>query len=98
MLNNFRVGYTREPQKWFRITSDQGYLQKMGLTGVNPPGDIVPRVQFADTYQNWSDETKNKGVQVNNTLQFGDTRVGVQGQPQHEVRRGHAVAADQRRR
>ena len=72
-LNNFRVGYTREPQKWFRTTSDQGYLQKIGLTGVNPPGDIIPRVQFTDTYQNWSDETKNKGLQVNNTLQFGDT-------------------------
>ena len=72
-LNNFRVGYTREPQKWFRTTSDLGYLQKTGLTGVNPPGDITPRIQFADTYQNWSDETKNKGLQVNSTLQFGDT-------------------------
>ncbi len=67
------MGYTREPQKWFRVTSDQGYLQKTGLAGVNPPGDIVPRVQFTDTYQNWGDETKNKGLQVNNTLQFGDT-------------------------
>jgi hypothetical protein len=73
VINNFRVGYTREPQKWFRITSDQGYLQKIGLTGVNPPGDIVPRVQFTNTYQNWGDETKNKGLQVNQTLQFGDT-------------------------
>jgi hypothetical protein len=72
-LNNFRVGYTREPQIWARTTSDQGLLQKTGLTGVNPPGDIVPRVQFSDTYQNWSDETKNKGKQVNNTLQFADT-------------------------
>jgi Carboxypeptidase regulatory-like domain/TonB dependent receptor len=72
-LNNFRVGYTREPQKWARVTSDQGLLQKTGLAGVNPPGDILPRVQFGDTYQNWGDETKNKGVQVNNTLQFADT-------------------------
>lgn len=72
-LNNFRTGYTREPQIWFRTTSDQGLLQKVGLAGVNPPGDIVPRVQFADTYQNWSDETKNKGTQVNATLQFSDT-------------------------
>jgi hypothetical protein len=72
-LNNFRAGYTREPQQWSRITSDQGLLQKVGLTGVNPPGDILPRVQFSDTYQNWGDETKNKGLQVNNTLQFADT-------------------------
>jgi Carboxypeptidase regulatory-like domain/TonB dependent receptor-like, beta-barrel len=73
MLNNFRAGYTREPQVWARTTSDQGYLQKIGLTGVNPPGDILPRVQFSDTYQNWGDETKNKGQQINNTLQFADT-------------------------
>jgi hypothetical protein len=73
ILNNFRTGYTREPQIWARATSDQGLLQKIGLGGVNPPGDIVPRIQFADTYQNWSDETKNKGKQVNNTLQFADT-------------------------
>ena len=72
-LNNFRAGYTREPQIWFRATSDQGLLAKSGLTGVNPPGDILPRVQFADTYQNWGDETKNKGRQANNTLQFADT-------------------------
>ena len=56
-----------------------GLLQKIGLTGVNPPGDIVPRVQFSDTYQNWSDETKNKGVQVNNTLQFADTLAVFRG-------------------
>ncbi|MBS1859132.1 MAG: carboxypeptidase regulatory-like domain-containing protein [Acidobacteria bacterium] len=73
VLNNFRGGYTREPQQWARVTSDQGLLGKIGLTGVNPPGDIIPRVQFSDTYQNWSDETKNKGLQVNNTLQFADT-------------------------
>ncbi|MBI4904672.1 MAG: TonB-dependent receptor [Acidobacteria bacterium] len=72
-LNNLRVGYTREPQVWARTTSDQGLLQKIGLKGVNPPGDILPRIQFSDTYQNWSDETKNKGKQVNNTLQFADT-------------------------
>ncbi len=72
-LNNFRGGYTREPQVWFRVTSDSGYLQKTGLAGVNPPGDIVPRVQFTDTYQNWGDEPKNTGQQVNNTLQFADT-------------------------
>ncbi len=64
---------------WARVTSDQGLLQKTGLTGVNPPGDIVPRVQFSDTYQNWSDETKNKGQQVNNTLQFADTLAMYRG-------------------
>jgi hypothetical protein len=86
VLNNFRAGYTREPQKWARVTSDQGLLQKTGLTGVNPPGDITPRVQFSDTYQNWSDETKNKGVQVNNTLQFADTLSMYRGN--HSLRFG----------
>ena len=79
MLNNFRAGYTREPQMWVARHIDQGLLQKIGLTGVNPPGDILPRVQFGDTYQNWSDETKNKGMQVNNTLQFADTLAVFRG-------------------
>jgi hypothetical protein len=77
--NNFRAGYTREPQQWARVTSDQGLLQKTRLSGVNPPGDIIPRIQFTDTYQNWSDETKNKGLQVNNTLQFADTLSLIRG-------------------
>jgi hypothetical protein len=88
--NNFRAGYTREPQQWARVTSDQGLLQKIGLTGVNPPGDIIPRIQFTDTYQNWSDETKNKGLQVNNTLQFADTLSLIRGN------HGLKVGADMR--
>lgn len=89
-LNNFRVGYTREPQIWARTTSDQGLLQKVGLSGVNPPGDILPRIQFGDTYQNWGDETKNKGKQVNNTLQFADTVAFFRGN--HSIK----VGADMR--
>jgi hypothetical protein len=72
-INNFRVGYTREPQQWARVASDHGYLQAIGLKGTNPPGDIIPRVQFTDSYSNWADEVKNKGLQVNNTLQLADT-------------------------
>ena len=72
-INNFRIGYTREPQLWARTASDHGYLQDIGLKGTNPPGDIIPRVQFSDSYSNWADEVKNKGVQVNNTFQLADT-------------------------
>ncbi len=79
VLNNLRAGYTREPQIWSRITSGQGYLQAIGLGGVNPPGDILPRVNFGDGLTNWSDETKNTGEQVNNTLQIADTLSWVKG-------------------
>jgi hypothetical protein len=78
-INNLRAGYTREPQLWSRLTSNQGYLQQVGLTGVNPPDDVLPRIQFGDGLTNWSDETKNTGKQVNNTLQISDTVSHVRG-------------------
>ncbi len=78
-LNNFRMGYTREPQIWARVTSDHGYLQTTGLKGTNPPGDILPRIQFSDTYSNWGDEVKNKGLQVNNSLTVADTMTHWKG-------------------
>lgn len=78
-INNFRAGYTREPQIWSRITSGKGYLTQIGLTGLNPPGDVLPRIQFGDGLQNWSDEVKNTGKQVNNTLQIADTVSRLQG-------------------
>jgi hypothetical protein len=78
-INNFRAGYTREPQVWSRLTSNQGYLGQIGLTGVNPPDDVLPRIQFTDGLTNWSDETKNTGKQVNNTLQISDTVSHLRG-------------------
>jgi outer membrane receptor protein involved in Fe transport len=79
ILNNLRLGYTREPQVWSRITSNQGYLQQIGLAGVNPPGDVLPRIVFGDGLSSWSDETKNTGSQVNNTLQAAETLSWVRG-------------------
>jgi hypothetical protein len=78
-INNFRAGYTREPQRWSRIASGNGYLQKTGLTGTNPPGDILPRIFFGDGLTNWGDETKNTGEQVNNALQLADTVSHLRG-------------------
>jgi hypothetical protein len=46
---------------------------------VNPPGDVLPRIQFGDGLSNWSDETKNTGQQVNNALQLADTFSRVKG-------------------
>jgi hypothetical protein len=78
-INNFRAGYTREPQLWSRLTSGNGYLSTIGLTGLNPPGDVLPRIQFGDGLQNWSDEVKNTGEQVNNVLQIADTVSHLRG-------------------
>lgn len=78
-INNFRAGYTREPQVWSRITSGHNYLGQTGLTGLNPPGDVLPRIQFGDGLQNWSDEVKNTGEQVNNVLQIADTVSHIRG-------------------
>ncbi|MBL8178447.1 MAG: TonB-dependent receptor [Bryobacterales bacterium] len=87
VLNNFRAGFTREPQRWARTQSGQGYLTAIGLRGVNPPGDVFPRVQFTDgALTNWSDETKNTGQQVNNTLQISDTVSWVKGN--HNIKIG----------
>jgi hypothetical protein len=74
-----RGGYTRDPQNWTRMAAGRGYLEQTGLKGVNPPGGVLPRIQFSDTYSNWSDETKNTGQQVNNTLQFADTVSSFRG-------------------
>jgi hypothetical protein len=78
-INNFRAGYTREPQRWSRVASGNGYLQASGLTGTNPPGDILPRINFTDGLSNWGDEVKNTGEQVNNTLQLADTISHIRG-------------------
>src|SRR5690606_17654204 len=67
------------PQNWSRITSGNNYLSQIGLAGVNPPGDILPRIFFGDGLTNWSDETKNTGQQVNNILQFADTLSHMRG-------------------
>lgn len=84
-LNNFRAGYTREPQRWARVSSGKGYLTTIGLRGVNPPGDVLPRIQFTDGLTNWSDETKNTGEQVNNTLQLANTLSHIRGNHSYKI-------------
>ena len=79
LLNNFRAGYTHAPQVWDRVQGNQGYLQKTGLQGVNPPDNVLPQINFADTYYNWGNQIKNQGEQVNNTLQFADTVSWIHG-------------------
>ncbi len=88
-LNTFRAGYTREPQRFVRVQAGQGFLTQIGLRGVNPPGDVFPRVQFTDGLSNWSDEPKNIGEQVNNTLQLSDTVSWVRGN--HNLKAGGEV-------
>ncbi len=80
MLNNFRAGFTREPERFQRTNVNEDWPTKLGLTGINTgPGNVFPRVTFTDGLTNWSDETKNAGEQVNNTYQFADTLSVVTG-------------------
>ncbi|MBL8228009.1 MAG: TonB-dependent receptor, partial [Bryobacterales bacterium] len=85
-LNNFRAGYTREPQRFTRITANRGFLDQIGLRGVNPPGNVFPRIRFTDGLSAWADEPKNIGEQVNNTLQLADTLSWVRGN--HSIKAG----------
>jgi hypothetical protein len=79
-LNNFRAGFTREPEVFARTTADLGYPSQIGLTGVNTgAGNVFPRVQFTDGLSNWADETKTVGEQVNNSFQIADTFSAVRG-------------------
>lgn len=80
VINNFRAGFTREPERFVRITADQGHPSQIGLTGINTgPGNVFPRVTFTDGLSNWADETKNVGQQVNNAFQIADTLSMMKG-------------------
>lgn len=49
VINSFRAGFTREPERFVRITADQGPPGQIGLTGINTgPGNVFPRVTFTD--------------------------------------------------
>src|SRR5258708_13380150 len=72
-VTNFRAGYTRDPQIWSRVTAGHGYLEQTGLTGVNPPGDVVPRVQFSDTYSTGPTKSKNSAARGKNLSRFPHT-------------------------
>lgn len=80
MLNNFRAGFTREPERFVRLTANQDLPNRIGLTGINTgPGNVFPRVTFTDGLTNWADEPKNVGEQVNNSIQIADTLSAVRG-------------------
>lgn len=79
-INNFRAGFTREPERFRRITADQDWPNKIGLTGINTgPGNVFPRVTFTDGLSNWADETKNVGEQANNAFQMANTLSMIRG-------------------
>jgi hypothetical protein len=80
MLNNFRAGFTREPERWARFNANQDWPTRIGLTGVQTgPGNAFPRITFTDGLTNWSDEVKNVGQQVNNSYQIADTFSMIRG-------------------
>ncbi|MCC6587031.1 MAG: TonB-dependent receptor [Bryobacterales bacterium] len=80
LLNNFIVGYTREPQLWSKLSANQDWPNRIGLTGINTgPGNVFPRVTFTDGLSTWADDSKNVGAQVNNMLQLNDSLSIVRG-------------------
>lgn len=78
-LNHFSAGFTREPQLWRKLSADQGWPGKLGLTGVNTgPGNTFPRILFGD-YAAFGDDTKTVGAQVNNAWEYTDSVSHVHG-------------------
>ena len=85
-LNNFIAGFTREPQRWRKLSADQDWPNKIGLTGINAgPGNVFPRVTFTDGLATWADDSKNVGAQVNNAWQLNDSLSHVRGNHSYKM-------------
>jgi hypothetical protein len=86
-LNHFTVAYTRENQFWQRLSANQGWPQKIGLTGVwTGTGNAFPVFTFTDSLTPWGDapaagstQSKSVGQQANNVWQFTDTLSHMRG-------------------
>ena len=86
-LNHFTLGFTRENQFWQRLSANQDWPQKIGLTGVQSgPGNAFPVFTFTDSLTPWGDtpasgstQSKSVGQQVNNVWQLTDTFSHIRG-------------------
>jgi hypothetical protein len=87
ILNNFRIGFTREGEYWRKLSVGQGWPEKLGLKGV-ATGDqgAFPRVTFTDGFSTWADDSKSYGSQVNNTWQINDSLSYIRGK--HALKMG----------
>lgn len=94
LLNNFIAGFTREPQFWRKLSADQDWPNRIGLSGINTgPGNVFPRVTFTDGLTTWADDSKNVGAQVNNVWQFNDSLSHIRGN--HNLKAGLEVRFQQ---
>lgn len=73
-LNHFTAALTREPQIWHKLSADQDWPTKLGLSGVNTGyGNAFPLITFSNGFSTLADQTKTDGQQVNNSIEFTDT-------------------------
>ncbi len=89
MLNQVLGGFTRVNSGGQMYDLDQGWPDKIGLTGVNNgPGNTFPVVTFNDGYAPWGDSSggRSRGGQINNTLHFADNFSYVTGK--HTLKMG----------
>ncbi len=81
-VNHIGLGYTREGQYWYSLSSNQNWPQQLGLTGVNTGyGNSFPVVTFSDGYYTFDNTNggKNVGEQVNQVYQATDSFIWVKG-------------------
>jgi hypothetical protein len=82
MVNHIGLGFTREGQYWNSLNANQGWPQKLGLTGVSTGyGNSFPLVNFSDGYYSLGNvaNSKSVGVQVNEVYQATDSFSWVRG-------------------
>jgi hypothetical protein len=89
-LNHFTAALTREPQIWHKLSADQDWPQKLGLTGINTgPGNAFPQITFTNGFSTLGDNSKTDGKQVNNSFEYTDTVTHTRGN--HSIKVGADV-------
>jgi outer membrane receptor protein involved in Fe transport len=79
-LNHLILAYTREVQDWSKFGADEGWPERLGLTGVNTgAGNTPPRITFGDGFTTWGDNVKSVGLQANNVWQITNNLSHVRG-------------------
>ena len=79
-LNHLVLAFTREVQDWRKLSADQDWPNRLGLTGVQTgAGNAFPMITFTDGFTTWGDNLKSVGVQVNNVYQIANHISHVRG-------------------
>jgi hypothetical protein len=89
MLNQFLAGFTRTNAGGQMYDLNQGWPDKIGLTGVNSGiGNTFPVMTFSDGYAPWGESSggRSYGGQINNTTHIADNLSYVAGK--HALKAG----------